>query len=149
MSIRATTVLRILGVFYLVTGVVLAVYCSEWLYLVNLPPRVFHFMEAMPEDTGAGLQLWNIFAASQFAVLTALSFLAAESPAVRGYNLAHMLAKLISSVGFFYFFFNSHRYFIYVLGGAVDSVIFLLVLGCFLASFKKKALHDREPQPKP
>jgi hypothetical protein len=143
MTIRSTYLLRILGILYILVGLILVFYPSECLYFLNISPRVFHFTEALSETPEGMGSLWSILAGSQCATLSALCFLAAESPNVRGYNLAHCLAKLISAVCFFYFFVNTHPYFIYVLGGTVESLLFLIILVCFLASFR----NQKKPLP--
>jgi hypothetical protein len=121
----------VLGALYALAAAAFIFYPSELLNAANLGARLLKGLELTPEPTE---NLWSIWAGTNCATLAAISFLGAESPRVRGYGLAHLLAKTVGALSFFYFFMNFQKYFVYLLGGAIESGIFLLLLWRLLRS---------------
>ncbi|MCM2322180.1 MAG: hypothetical protein NDJ90_02855 [Oligoflexia bacterium] len=117
--------MRFLGVFYAAAALVFVLYPTELLYLLNVGPKVFNVTEALAEPTD---RFWIVIAASSMAMLSALSFFAAESPKIRGYSLVHLLAKTVTMTGFAAMFIHDKRYFAYLVGAVVDAIIVFLVL---------------------
>jgi len=111
---------RFLGLFALLEGVTYFFATSEFLYAINFFPNVFKLAEPAPMPTD---RFWVILAASYSIGLCALSWLAAESPKVRGYGLVQILTRLCSTAGFALAFFNEHRYFIYLFAVFVNLAI--------------------------
>jgi hypothetical protein len=119
------------GVLYALMAVAFILYPSELVKAVNLGAHFFPNLDPSPPPNE---NLWSIFGATSCATLATISFLGAESPRVRGYGLAHLLAKTMGILTFFYFFMNFQKYFAYLLGGVVESLIFLLLLWRLLRS---------------
>lgn len=116
--------LRIMGVLYALLGLAFFFFSNEIFYLMNVGPQVFKITETIPNPTE---KFWLVLATSMMAMLSALSFLASESPWVRGYNLVHLLAKTASTAGFLYLFLNENRYFAYLLGVITDASIAVIL----------------------
>jgi hypothetical protein len=112
--------LTFMGVLYSLLALTFYFFPSKVFYLINVGPQVFNIAESVPDSTE---KFWLVLATSMLGMLSALSFLAAESPFIRGYSLTHLLSKVISVAGFFYFFLNDQRYFAYLLGIITDVPI--------------------------
>ena len=129
--VRYARTLRILGVLYAAAAVAFIFYPSEALDVVNWGPRLLKNFEVIPPPAE---NLWSVWAGTNCVTLAAISFLGAESPRVRGYGLAHLLAKTVGALSFFYFFMNFQKYFVYLLAGVLETGIFVLVLWRLLRS---------------
>ena len=127
--------MRILGVIYAFGGALFFFFPHEVFYLVNVGPRILAGLGVgasllpIPEPSE---QFWLVLASSMMAMLSALSFLASESPRVRGYTLVHLLSKIVSSAGFLYVFLHGTRYFAYLVGIAADFPIAVVVSLAYL-----------------
>ena len=122
--------MRILGVVYALVGILFFFFPKEVFYLINVGPRLFATagvapsLLPIPDQTES---FWLVLATSMMAMLSALSFLAAESPKVRGYALVHVLSKTVSVAGFIFLFLNDTRYFAYLVGVATDLPLAIAV----------------------
>lgn len=112
--------LLILGGAYALLAVVFVFFPNEFVYLVNVGPKVFKLTEALPSPQDF---FWSLMAGAMMAMLSALCFLSAESPRVRGYLLVHLLAKTVCALGFITVFLNQQRFFAYLVGAAFEVVI--------------------------
>lgn len=117
--------LKTMGTLYAFLALVFFFFPAEVFYLINVGPKVFKITESIPDSSE---KFWLVLATSMMGMLSALSFLAAESPLLRGYTLTHILSKVISVAGFFYLFINDHRYFGYLLGMITDIPIALVLI---------------------
>ncbi len=129
--------LRVMGVIYALLAFLFFFFPSEFFYLVNVGPKVFKITETIPDSSE---KFWLVQGTSMLAMLSALSFLGAESPKTRGYLLVHLLSKTVSSVGFLYLFLNDHRYFAYLVGFIPDSLLGLVLCWFIFSTFWKKNL---------
>jgi hypothetical protein len=104
---------------------------------MNVAPRVFPSagLLAIPDQTES---FWLVLTTSMMAMLAALSFLASESPRIRGYALVHMLSKATSVAGFFYVFLLGPRYFAYIIGITTDLPILIAVTYVYLRTIGSK-----------
>lgn len=118
-------IMRVLGVLYALGAVLFFVFPSELVYLMNVGPKVFQITQAIAEP---GERFWIMNASAMLVTLSAISFLSAESPSVRGYALVHLLAKVATGAGFLYLFLNHQRFFAYLVGAIVDLPLALLIL---------------------
>lgn len=118
--------MRILGVFYLLLGLVFFFFHNELFYLINVGPKILKITEAIPEPVED--LFWLVQAVSLMILLSAICFLAAESPGKRGYTVLHLLAKSVSITGFIYVFVHHHPYFAYATGAAMEILITIFVL---------------------
>ncbi len=133
---RMVWFLRGMGLIYALLALFYFFFSSEFFYLINAGPRFFKFTEAIPESTE---KFWLTMTLSMLAMLSAISFLGAESPKTRGYTLTHLLSKTVSTVCFFYFFFNEHRYFAYLVGMVSDFIIALILLWFLIRTARAKS----------
>ncbi|MGZ3707834.1 MAG: hypothetical protein ACXWPM_03245 [Bdellovibrionota bacterium] len=117
--------MKLLGVVYIVVGLIFFFFPREVFYLINVLPDVFHIGVATPAQTE---HFWLVLATSMMMMLSALSFLAASEPRVRGYPMVHALSKGVSTAGFFYQFLHDHHYAAYLAGILTDFPLFVLVL---------------------
>jgi hypothetical protein len=118
-------IMRFLGVIYALGALAFFFFPQQLFYLINVGPKVFSVTEAIPDSVE---RFWLVLATSMMAMLSALSFLSAESPGTRGYALVHLLSKVVSSVGFIYVFLNDKTYFAYLLGIVTDLSIALVLV---------------------
>lgn len=121
---RYVWTLRVLGVGYALGALAALFHPNEIFYLLNVGPKVFKITEAIPEMTE---RFWLAPSTSALVMLSALSFLAAESPGIRGYALVHVLAKISAGAAFIYLFLDHERYFAYAFGAVTEFMLGALV----------------------
>lgn len=117
-------VMRVLGVIYLAVGLLFLFLPDLITYAMNVVPRTVGWGELLPDSSE---RFWLVLAVSMMGMLTAISFLAAETPGTKGYALVHILSKVLSTVGFLYMYFNHRRYFAYLVGATTDFPIAIIV----------------------
>ncbi len=128
--------MRDLGVLYLAVGLIFLLVPDLITYVMNAAPRTVGWGELLPDSSE---RFWVVLAVSMMGMLTALSFLASESPGTRGYALVHILSKILSTVGFLYMYFNHRPYFAYLAGAATDFPLAILVTFLTLRTAGKTA----------
>jgi hypothetical protein len=118
--------MRILGVVYALVGSLFFFFPAEIFYLMNIGPRLFPSLGLLevPAQTES---FWLVLATSMMMMLSALSFLASESPRIRGYALVHVLSKAVSVAGFFYMFLKGPQYAAYLVGITTDLPLLVVV----------------------
>jgi hypothetical protein len=116
--------MRILGLLYVAGALLLFFFPNEIFYLINVGPKVFKITEAVPDSIE---HFWLVLASTEMIMLSALSFLSAESPRTIGYLVVQLLAKTASTAGFIYMFIHDRAYFAYLTGSAIDIVIALTI----------------------
>lgn len=121
--------LRFLGVLYAVLAIVYAFFHVEFLYLMNVPPRLLQLAEAVPDPTD---RFWLVQSVGLMAMLSAISFLGAQRLEQLSFFLIHLMAKLISVGGFLYLFLYEKRYFLYAMGTASEVLITLMLSVAFI-----------------
>lgn len=102
--------MRLLGAAYSLAAVFAFFLSSELISFLNLAPKLLSFTEALPRSETL---FWEIIAASGFAGLACLSFVAAASPGVKGYPIIHLVVKAFSIAGFAWMLLNGPKYFAY------------------------------------
>jgi hypothetical protein len=117
--------MRFFGILYALGALLFFFFPNELFYLINVGPKVFRVTEAIPDSVE---RFWLVLACSMMTMLSAISFLSAQSPKTKGYPFVHFLSKVISTLGFFYMFVYSNRYFAYLVGVTTDLPIALIVL---------------------
>jgi hypothetical protein len=117
--------MRIFGVIYALCAVVAFFFPTEVFYLMNVGPKVFKITEVIPYPSE---HFWGVYATGMMAMLSALCFLASESPRIWGYSLVHLLAKVVTTLGFISMFMSDHRYFAYLLFAVIDGAIVILLV---------------------
>lgn len=123
------TVMRLLGVVYAVAGCVFFFSPKFVFWLLNMLPSITTSLAPLPESTEF---FWVSLTFSMMAMLSALSFAAAAAPQQRSYAWIQVLAKVVSSLGLFYYFMHHHvdgkPVFGYLAGVITDLPIAILVL---------------------
>lgn len=116
--------MRVLGVIYALGAISFFFFPDEVFYLLNNGPNVFKLGLVIPPSVE---HFWLVLASSMMAMLAALSFLAAESPRIKGYALVHVLSKTVSTAGFIYSYLHHQHYFAYAVGALVDGSLAIFV----------------------
>lgn len=123
------TVMRILGVLYALAGCVFYFFPKLVFAVLNILPSMTASLAPLPESSE---RFWVPLAFSMMIMLSALSFAAAAAPQQRGYAWIHILSKLVSSLGYFYYFLHERPdgmpVFGYLAGVITDLPIALFVL---------------------
>ncbi|MBI4924386.1 MAG: hypothetical protein HY843_00560 [Bdellovibrio sp.] len=131
---RYTFFLRVMGVLYACLALFFLFFPNEFIYIINAGPKFLKWTEPLPELID---KFWLVLSISMLSMLSALSFLAAESPKIKGYSLVHLLSKTVSTACYFYFFFGEHHhYFGYLVGIITDALIALLLVWFLLRNFR-------------
>jgi hypothetical protein len=126
---RYAVLMRVLGVLYLVSGLVFLFLPSQFFYFLNFVPKVFAILEPMPEPSRG---FWTALAVGLAFNLAITSFLSAGRPALRPLAWLHLATKLCTALAFAYLFFiGDSPYFAYAAGMAVEILVALLLLWYF------------------
>jgi hypothetical protein len=121
---RYVWTMRAFGILYILVASVLFFLPDQLFSLINLVPEIFTVGEPIPLPTE---RFWLVLAVSMVSMLSAISFLAAKSPQIRGYAFVHVLSKVVSVLGFLYVFRNHQPYFAYLVGVITDAPIAVIV----------------------
>lgn len=116
--------MRLIGLAHLIAAVVFFFFPGELVYLINVGPKVFKVTEVIPEPSE---RLWLVMASTLMALTALLCFFSSRSPQIRGYVFSVLLAKGVSGSGFVYMFLYDQRYFAYIVGIAIETVLALLI----------------------
>ncbi len=144
---RFALVMRVLGGIYLLGAVGFLIFPNLTLWIVNLLPRLFEFIEVIPEQQD---YFWVPLASSMMVMLVIIAFSLASDPGNRLLVVLHTASKLMSSGGYLYMLL-AHRpesggiYFGYLLGAVLDLCIAVGVL--LLAMRARAALAAVQAEP--
>ncbi len=140
------TIMRILGLLYVLGALLFFFFPDRVLWLMNLIPKVIRLVEVIPQSSE---HFWVPLATSMMVMLAIIAFSAAASPEIRILAYMHMASKACSSLGYLYLFIFKARYFAYLVGFLVDLPIFLLVtwlaMRAFVAMKKDAAAPEAGP----
>lgn len=132
------TLTRILMVLFFLTTI-LFIILPNWTltYLTNIGRGIFGFAQP-PIPLGAE-HFWLILAIAYLVALTYICFLV-QHDFLRNidYLKVIILAKFVSTVGFLFCFFKYDRYFFYIVGAAIDGLIFLITWYYYHAAKKSR-----------
>ncbi len=127
-STVAVWVLRLLGVGFLVFGLLFAFAPAGTLEYFNRWGQALGWQEPMPLDEGG---LWRVLAVAFMVMVTVLAFWGAQpTPARPALLMVLTLGKLSSSLLALLFYWLVAPHFIYLLNFAVDGSIALIVFWC-------------------
>ncbi len=123
--------LRFLSLVYLVACILFFFFPEETFYLINVGPKVFKAYEEIPLPSE---RFWCVFAASHMGAMFVLCWCLSFHPQLKSLTLVHFVAKLIPITGFSYLFLQQNRYFAYIFGAAIETLILLVTFLCFFSS---------------
>ena len=129
-TLRYINSMKFFGVVYIAVGLAFFFIPNQLFYVMNLPTKL-GLLEPIAESAE---RFWLVMTSAMMAMLAALSFLAAESPGIRGYALVHILSKTVSIAGFLYAFINHGHCLAYLIGAATDLPIALYVTWITIAN---------------
>ena len=115
---------RLIGILYGAIAFSFFFFPAEVFYLINVGPKVFRITEAIPDSPES---FWRVFAAASFITLSAICFLAAETPKIRGYSILHLLNKIVSGACFLWLLSKGQHIFAYALGAFAEFFVFTII----------------------